>query len=172
MAGQPLDSGWSYKNVTVLASPRPDLIVSARTGNQTVWSGAGQRHEIFPHGFPVQCSKASHVLKSTRVHTSHEKSTRVHTSLKDSTRVRSNLMESRRESHSLHSHLLKYIRVDRIICHLLEYSSYSKSSPIFINYKKLLSIIIGFIREWTAPRKWNFEFKICKIKWKALKKLF
>ena len=50
MAGQPLTSGWSYKNVTFLARPRPGLIVSAKTGNQTVWSSAGQCHEIFPHG--------------------------------------------------------------------------------------------------------------------------
>ena len=49
----------------------------------------------------------------------------------------------------LHSDLIKYIKVDRIIRHLLEYSSYSKSSPIFTNYKKL-SDIIGSIREWTA----------------------
>ena len=50
VASQPLTSGWLYKNVTVLASPRPGLIVSGITGNQTVWPGAGQRHEIFPHG--------------------------------------------------------------------------------------------------------------------------
>ena len=87
----------------------------------------------------------------------HGNSTRAYTSLRDSTRVRSNPMESRRESHSLHSHLLKYIRVYRIICHLLEYSSYSKSSTIFINYKKL-SNIIGSIQEWKAPRiKQMFE---------------
>ena len=91
--------------------------------------------------FSVKFSKAFSVLKSTRVHTSHGKSTRVHTSLRDSTRVRWNLMESRREFHSLHSDLLKYVRVDRIIIHLLEYSSYSKSSPIYTNYKKLSDII-------------------------------
>ena len=50
MASQTLTSSWSYKNVTVLASSRPGLIVSARTGNQAVWSGGGQRHEIFPYG--------------------------------------------------------------------------------------------------------------------------
>ena len=86
--------------------------------------------------FSVKFSKASRVLKSTRVHTS----------LGDSTQVSSNLMASRRESHSLHSDLLKYIRFDRIICHLLEYSSYSKSSPTFTNYTKL-SDIIGSTRK-------------------------
>ena len=33
VASQPLTNDWSYKNVTVLASPRPDLIVSDITGN-------------------------------------------------------------------------------------------------------------------------------------------
>ena len=69
-----------------------------------------------------------------------------YTSHGKSTRVRSNLMESRLESHSLHSDLLKNIIVDGIICHLLEYSSYSKSSPIFTNYDEL-SDIIGSIRK-------------------------
>ena len=50
MAGQPLTSGRSYINNTVLARPKPGLVVSARTGNQTLWSGADQRHEIFPNG--------------------------------------------------------------------------------------------------------------------------
>ena len=40
---------------------------------------------------------------------------------RESTRV----LEIRRESHSLQSDLLKYIRVDRIIIHLHEYSSYN-----------------------------------------------
>ena len=29
--------------------PQTSFIVSARTENQTVWSVAGQRHEIFPY---------------------------------------------------------------------------------------------------------------------------
>ena len=48
---------YKFLKITVLASSRPDLKVSARTGNQTVWSGAGQRNEIFPHGFRI-----SHIL--------------------------------------------------------------------------------------------------------------
>ena len=71
----------------------------------------------------------------------HE-SIRVMENQRESTRV----LEIRGKSHFLHSDLLKYIRVDRIIYYLFEYSSYSKSSPMFTNYKKL-SDIIGFIRE-------------------------
>ena len=67
--GQPLTNGWSYKNVTVLASPRPGLTVNTRTGNQTVWFGDCERHEIFLHGvqnFPKVFSRKSVNVLSTR----------------------------------------------------------------------------------------------------------
>ena len=68
--------------------------------------------------FSDECSKAFRVLKSTQVHTSHEKSTRFHTSFSDSTRVRSNLKES---------------DASLILC-IPIYSSLSESIELFVIY--------------------------------------
>ena len=54
VSDRPLAWGWPAADQRLIVKKRyifgQPLIFNCRTGNQTVWSGAGQRHEIFSHG--------------------------------------------------------------------------------------------------------------------------